>query len=127
MSLSRFFHTPSVGHSSEREPALAVAVQACDRCQAAFGQAQDLAHRVLLGRTREHVAAALAAHAREHIGADERSQNVLQIFLRNPLTRRDLFEGNAACRLVLGQVNHNAQGISALCGNQHIYCCLSVF
>lgn len=126
MSLSRFFHTSSVGHSSEREPALAVAVQACDRCQAAFGQ-RKISPTVYCSAAREHVAAALAAHAREHIGADERSQDVLQILLRNPLTRGDLFEGNAAGRLVLGQVDHNAQGISALCGNQHIYCCLSVF
>ena len=100
--------------------ALAVAVQACDRCQAALGQAQDLAHRVLLGRAREHVAAAFATHAREHVGTYERRQDVLEIFLGNPLSRRDLFERDATGRLVLGQIDHNAQGISALSRNQHV-------
>ena len=76
--------------------------------QAALGQAQDLAHRVLLGRARKHVAAALAAHAREHIGAHERRQNILEVLLRNPLARRDLFERDATGRLMLGQVDHNA-------------------
>ena len=83
-------------------------------------QAQDLAHRVLLGRAREHVAAALATHAREHVGAHERSQDVLEIFLGNPLSRRDLFERDATGCLVLGQIDHNAQGISALSRNQHV-------
>ena len=100
--------------------AFAVAIQAGDRRQTTLGQAQDLAHRVLLGRAREHVAAALAAHARKHVGAHERSQDVLEIFLGNPLSRRDLFERDATGRLVLGQIDHNAQGISALCRNQHV-------
>lgn len=99
---------------------LAVAIQAGDRRQTALGQAQDLSHRVLLGRAREHIAAALAAHAREHIGAHERSQDVLEIFLGNRLSRRNLFKRDTACRLVLGQVNHNAQGVPALSRNQHI-------
>ena len=94
-------------------------VEARDRRERALGGAQDLAHGVVGRSARELVAAALAAQAPDEAVAHERLEDALEVLLGDGLARRDVAQGQVALALVLGEVNHHAQGVAALRRHQH--------
>src|SRR5688572_26270763 len=86
---------------------------------ATLHRAQHRAHRDLLRRLREVIAARGAALGGEQARPLEREQHLLQVALRNGLPRRDLLDGNEPALAAHRQVQHRLAGVFALGRDPH--------
>ena len=83
------------------------------RDQSPLRQAEDAAHGVLLWSAGQSVAAPLAPHPEQIAAAGQQLDDALQIFFRNSLTGRDLFQWDKSAIIMFRQINHHPQGIAA--------------
>ena len=90
-----------------------------DRREAAFGQTQDLPHRIPFRRTGQAVASLRSAQAVNKARTVEDGDDLLHIFDRNVLPHGNLFERDAVLPAAQREIEHQPEGIASLCRNFH--------
>ena len=107
------------GALSAARASIRVLFETGDGREPALGQTQNLTDGIVLWRAGQPVAALIAARGAQNVRFAQHGYDLLQIFFRDLLPLRDVFERNIAVALVCCQVEHHAQGIPSLCGYFH--------
>jgi hypothetical protein len=95
-------------------------LKAGDNRQISLNAAQNIACPVLTRVAGKLVTPAIAPGAFEEMRLAQRADNLLQIFNGNPLPFGYVLKGNKSAGVILRQIKHYTQGITAFCGYFHL-------
>ena len=90
-------------------------LQTGDWRQRPLGRAKDISRSICLRRLCQPVSAAAAAQTLQQTRAAQQRRDLLQIFYRNILARRNILKRYIAIPAVHRNINHHAKRISAFC------------